>query len=120
MLTRLAQTLCRLFAAFVCLMCVGEVFGCSPHAVELSGDAELRAAPMGDQLDGRSQESDSRDEREENDDEDDDIDGSRHTPWSGSPSAEFVCERSCFPRARAESAPDKSHHSLDPRPPRRA
>lgn len=123
MLTRLAQTLCRLFAAFVCLLCAGEVFGFSPVAPSASGDEHaFWAGSPDDQNDPTTQAPDTREEREERegDDEDDDIDDSRHVPWATVLAAKDVCERSIFPGVRAESASDKSHHSLDPRPPRRA
>jgi hypothetical protein len=122
MLTRLARTLCRLLAAFVCLLCAGEVFGFSPVASGTSDEHACRAGSAEDHSDGTTQAPDTREEREEREsgDEDDDIDDSHHMPWATFPAAEDACERAVFPRARAERAPDKSHHSLDPRPPRRA
>jgi hypothetical protein len=122
MLTGLTRTLCRLFAALVCLLCASEVFGFSPVASEASAEHALRVGAADDQSDATTQAPDTREEREERegDDEDEDIDDSRHLSWATFPSAELVRERSVFPRALVESAPDKSHHSLDPRPPRRA
>jgi hypothetical protein len=138
MLTGLAYTLCRLLAAFVCLMSVSEALGvsllclragpCAETSIPaFSAESEWRAAsqdegaePSTPMPDGR-EEREEREEREgEGDDQDDDIDGSRHAAWASSAQPAIASARAGFPRARMESAPDKSHHSLDPKPPRRS
>jgi len=122
MITGLTRTLCRLFAALVCLLCASEVFGLAVAPRWVPGETELRATDPSEDLDATSEAPDSREEREERegDDEDDDLDDSRDVSWASFPIPRLVPARSRFPRARSEGAPDKSHLSLDPRPPRRA
>jgi hypothetical protein len=124
MLTGLAYTLCRLLAAFVCLLSVSEVFGVSMAGPSFSRESEWRAATPDERGEPRTPMPDGREEREERegegDDQDDDVDGSRHAAWASSAQPVLGAARAGFPRARVESAPDKSHHSLDPKPPRRS
>jgi hypothetical protein len=135
MLTGLAYTLCRLLAAFVCLMSVSEALGVSLLCLRadprvetstpaFSAEREWRAASPDEGAESSTPMPDGREEREERegegDDQDDDIDGSRHAAWASSAQPVVASARSGFPRARMESAPDKSHHSLDPKPPRRS
>ncbi len=124
MLTGVVYTLCRLFAALVCLLSVSETFGVSFAAPALYAESEWRSTSPEDQSDPSTPLQDAREEREERegegDDQDDDMDGSRHAGWARSAQSIPGTARAPFPRSRIASAPDKSHHSLDPRPPRRS
>ena len=124
MLTGLVYTLCRLLAAFVCLLSVSEAFAVSFSAASFSAESEWRTTSPAEPSDTGTPLQDAREEREERegegDDHDDDIDGSRHAAWVSSAQLTFGTARAPFPRALIEDAPDKSHHSLDPKPPRRS
>jgi hypothetical protein len=127
MVTGLAHTLCRLFAAFVCLLCSSDVFGFCSAAPSLSGSrasqSEISACAEREDLDATSGAQDSREEREEregDDEEDDDIDDSRHVPLATFPVPPRLLLLPSFSAALTSAAPRPSHLSLDPRPPRRA
>jgi hypothetical protein len=135
MVKGLAQTVCRLFAAFVCLLCASEVFGFSPSTPPARSESQLspavfwscsRAEPRAstdDDFLATSGSPDSREEREERDDaddEDDDLDDSHHVPWSAFPAPPRLLVKARFPAARTPCALRPGHHSLDPKPPRRA
>ena len=124
MLTGVVYTLCRLFAAFVCLLSVSETFGISFAVPVFSAESEWRATSPDDASDANTPLEDAREEREERegegDDQDDDIDGSRHAAWGSTAQPVLGEARAPFPRALIETASDKSHHSLDPKPPRRS
>lgn len=125
MLKGLAQTVCRLLAAFVCLLCVGEVFGLSASAPPVRGESQLLPAADGDDLAQPGSATDAREEREERegegeDDEDDDLDDSRHMPGAAPLVAPRQLKRAGT-RATSATLPLRpGHHSLDPKPPRRA
>lgn len=123
MLTGLAYTLCRLLAAFVCLFSVNEAFGLSFSGSIGSAESAWRASGPDEQSDPAVPLQDAQEEREERegecDDHDDEVDGSRHAGWASfrGPMGET---RPPYHRWLIDSAPDKSHHSLDPKPPRRS
>lgn len=124
MLTGVTYTLCRLFAALVCLLSVSEAFGVSFSVQASSAESEWRSTTPDERSAPGAPLQDTREEREERegegDDQDDDVDGSRHAGWATSTQPVLGATRAPFPRARIVSASDKSHHSLDPRPPRRS
>jgi hypothetical protein len=123
MVKGLAQTVCRVFAAFVCLLCAGEVFGFSPSAPPVRSESQLLPAAEDDDFLATSGSPDSREEREEredSDDEDDDLDDSHHAPCASFPTPPRLLSKARFPAARTPRALRPGHHSLDPKPPRRA
>ncbi len=123
MVKGLAQTVCRVFAAFVCLLCASEVFGFSPSAPPARSESQLLPAADDDDFLVKSGSPDSREEREEredSDDEDDDLDDSHHVPWATFPASPRLLSKAGFPAALAPPALRPGHHSLDPKPPRRA
>jgi hypothetical protein len=121
MASGIVHTLCRLFAAFVCVLSAGELFTFSTVVPPAQGHSEMRAGLGGDDVDFSSEAPDSREEREERaDDEDDDLDDSRHGNWASYALPHPVLAPLAFPPAQAPASPRPSHLSLDPRPPRRA
>lgn len=122
MLKGLAQTVCRLLAAFVCLLCVGEVFGLSASTPPVRGESQLLPAAEGDDLEQASSASDAREEREEReeDDEDDDLDDSRHVQWATPAVSPRLFKRAGTHLANSALPLRPGHHRLDPKPPRRA
>jgi hypothetical protein len=127
MLMGLAQTFGRFFAALVCVVSLSGLsasgaLDASLVASRSASEDLLSAGVQSDELEATSESPDSRSEREEreDDDEDDDIDDSQHMPAFAFPSPEPLFALAPFPRALSHSAPQRGHHSLDPRPPRHA
>lgn len=122
MLMGLVYTFCRLLAAFVCFLSVNEAPGVSLSALTFSSERQWRAAssdePADPSIQDTREERDAREGEGEGDHHDDDIDGSRHAASAALAEVEPGATQAGFPRARIESAPGKSHQTLDLRPPR--